>query len=286
MIVNYKTINKELKKGLYLVPTPIGNLNDITLRALETLRKSDLILCEDTRISKNLLNKYKIISKLISNHKFNEKKNLSKIIELLKRGSVVSMISDAGTPNISDPGRLLVQECVRNEIEIIPLPGPSAITTALSVSGFSHKFFFYGFFPEKNKERLKTLGIMKKLDSSIIFFVAAKKINKIIPYIKKEFSDRKILICREMSKLYEEFIRLNINELKPFEKNLKGELTIVISEKFNKKNSSELSESDKRTIKKMINRLSIKEITSLIHENNPVSKKIIYKYCIDIKNEN
>ena len=286
MIVNYKTINKELKKGLYLVPTPIGNLNDITLRALETLRKSDLILCEDTRISKNLLNKYKIISKLISNHKFNEKKNLSKIIELLKRGSVVSMISDAGTPNISDPGRLLVQECVRNEIEIIPLPGPSAITTALSVSGFSDKFFFYGFFPEKNKERLKTLGIMKKLDSSIIFFVAAKKINKIIPYIKKEFSDRKILICREMSKLYEEFIRLNINELKPFEKNLKGELTIVISEKFNKKNSSELSESDKRTIKKMINRLSIKEITSLIHENNPVSKKIIYKYCIDIKNEN
>ncbi len=286
MIVNYKTINKELKKGLYLVPTPIGNLNDITLRALETLRKSDLILCEDTRISKNLLNKYKIISKLISNHKFNEKKNLSKIIELLKRGSVVSMISDAGTPNISDPGRLLVQECVRNEIEIIPLPGPSAITTALSVSGFSDKFFFYGFFPEKNKERLKTLEIMKKLDSSIIFFVAAKKINKIIPYIKKEFSDRKILICREMSKLYEEFIRLNINELKPFEKNLKGELTIVISEKFNKKNSSELSESDKRTIKKMINRLSIKEITSLIHENNPVSKKIIYKYCIDIKNEN
>ncbi len=286
MIVNYKTINKELKKGLYLVPTPIGNLNDITLRALETLRKSDLILCEDTRISKNLLNKYKIICKLISNHKFNEKKNLSKIIELLKRGSVVSMISDAGTPNISDPGRLLVKECVRNEIEIIPLPGPSAITTALSVSGFSDKFFFYGFFPKKNNEILKTLEIMKKLDSSIIFFVAAKKINKIIPYIKKEFSDRKILICREMSKLYEEFIRLNINELKPFEKNLKGELTIVISEKLNKKNSSELSESDKRTIKKMINRLSIKEITSLIHENNPVSKKIIYKYCIDIKNEN
>ena len=285
MIVNSKTTNKEFKKGLYLVPTPIGNLNDITLRAIETLRKSDVILCEDTRISKNLLSKYEINTKLISNHKFNEKKNLSKIIGILKKGSVVSMISDAGTPNISDPGSLLVKECVKNEIEIIPLPGPSAVTTALSASGFSDKFFFYGFFPEKNNEILKTLETTKKIDCSIIFFISAKKINKIIPYIKKEFLGRKILICREISKLFEEFIRSDINELKLFEKSLKGELTIVISEKLNKKNSLELSESDKSTIKKMINKLSIKEITNLIHQNNPVSKKIIYKYCVDIKNE-
>ncbi len=286
MIVNSKTSNKELKKGLYLVPTPIGNLKDITFRALETLRNSDLILCEDTRVSKNLLNKYKINTKLVSNHKFNEKKNLSKIIDILKRGSIVSMISDAGTPNISDPGNLLVNECLKNDIEIIPLPGPSAVTTALMASGFSDKFFFYGFFPEKNNEILKILETTKKLDSSIIFFISAKKINKIIPYLKKEFSGRKILICREMSKLYEEFIRLDIDELKLFEKKLKGELTIVISEKLNKKNSLELSESDKRTIKQMINKLSIKEITNLIYQNNPVSKKIIYKYCVDIKNEN
>ena len=285
MIVNSKTTNNEFKKGLYLVPTPIGNLNDITLRAIETLRKSDVILCEDTRISKNLLSKYEINTKLISNHKFNEKKNLSKIIGILKKGSVVSMISDAGTPNISDPGSLLVKECVKNEIEIIPLPGPSAVTTALSASGFSDKFFFYGFFPEKNNEILKTLETTKKIDCSIIFFISAKKINKIIPYIKKEFLGRKILICREISKLFEEFIRSDINELKLFEKSLKGELTIVISEKLNKKNSLELSESDKSTIKKMINKLSIKEITNLIHQNNPVSKKIIYKYCVDIKNE-
>ena len=286
MIANSKTTNKEFKKGLYLVPTPIGNLNDITLRALETLRKSDFILCEDTRISKNLLIKYEINTKLISNHKFNEKKNLSKIIDILKKGSVVSMISDAGTPNISDPGSLLIKECVKNEIEIIPLPGPSAVTTALSASGFLDKFFFYGFLPEKNNEILKILETTKKIESSIIFFISAKKINKIIPFIKKEFSGRKILICREMSKLYEEFIRLDIDELKLFEKNLKGELTIVISEKLNKKNSLELSESDKSTIKKMINKLSIKEITNFIHQNNPVSKKIIYKYCVDIKNEN
>ena len=286
MIVNSKTTNKEFKKGLYLVPTPIGNLNDITLRALETLKKSDIILCEDTRISKNLLNKYEINTKLISNHKFNEKKNLSKIIDILRKGSIVSMISDAGTPNISDPGSLLVKECVKNEIEIIPLPGPSAVTTALSASGFSDKFFFCGFFPEKNIEILKILETTKKIDSSIIFFISAKKINKIIPYIKKEFSGRKILICREMTKFYEEFIRLDIDKLKLLEKNLKGELTIVISEKLNKKNSLELSESDKSTIKKMINKLSIKEITNLIHQNNPVSKKIIYRYCVDIKNEN
>ncbi len=286
MIVNSKTTNKELKKGLYLVPTPIGNLKDITFRALETLRKSDFILCEDTRVSKNLLNKYKINTKLVSNHKFNEKKNLSKIIDILKRGLIVSMISDAGTPNISAPGNLLVNECLKNDIEIIPLPGPSAVTTALAASGFSDKFFFYGFFPEKNNEILKILETTKKLDSSIIFFISAKKINKIIPYLKKEFSGRKILICREMSKLYEEFIRLDIDELKLFEKKLKGELTIVISEKLNKKNSLELSESDKRTIKQMINKLSIKDITNFIHKNNPVSKKIIYKYCVDIKNEN
>ena len=286
MIVNSKTSNKELKKGLYLVPTPIGNLKDITFRALETLRNSDFILCEDTRVSKNLLNKYKINTKLVSNHKFNEKKNLSKIIDILKKGLIVSMISDAGTPNISDPGNLLVNECLKNDIEIIPLPGPSAVTTALMASGFSDKFFFYGFFPEKNNEILKILETAKKLDSSIIFFISAKKINKIIPYLKKEFSGRKILICREMSKLYEEFIRLDIDELKLFEKKLKGELTIVISEKLNKKNSLELSESDKRTIKQMINKLSIKEITNLIYQNNPVSKKIIYKYCVDIKNEN
>ena len=285
MIVNSKTSNRELKKGLYLVPTPIGNLKDITFRALETLRKSDFILCEDTRVSKNLLNKYKINTKLVSNHKFNEKKNLSKIIDILKKGLIVSMISDAGTPNISDPGNLLVNECLKNDIEIIPLPGPSAVTTALAASGFSDKFFFYGFFPEKNNEILKILETTKKLDSSIIFFISAKKINKIIPHLKKEFSGRKILICREMSKLYEEFIRLDIDELKLFEKKLKGELTIVISEKLNKKNSLELSESDKRTIKQMINKLSIKEIANLIHQNNPVSKKTIYKYCVDIKNE-
>ena len=129
------------KKGLYIVPTPIGNLGDITLRAIEILKKSDFILCEDTRISKSILKKYQINSKLISNHKFNEKKNLAKILSFLKSGSIISLISDAGTPCLSDPGSILINECLKNNINVIPLPGASAITSAISVSGFSEKFF-------------------------------------------------------------------------------------------------------------------------------------------------
>ena len=287
MIVNSKRINKEIKKNLYIVSTPIGNLNDISLRAIDTLKKSDYILCEDTRVSKNLLDKYKIKSKLISNHKFNEKKNLSKIIALIKQGLFVSLISDAGTPNISDPGAILIRECIKNNIQIIPLPGPSAAISAISISGFSEKFFFYGFFPEKNKILLEDLGVLSKLNSSIVFFISPRKINKIIPFIKKNFKGRKILICREMTKFYEEFVRAEVEELELFKNNLKGELTIVISEKKDdKKTSHILSESDKRIIKNMINKLSIKEISNLIHQNNKISKKIIYDYCLKIKNEN
>ena len=287
MIINSKSVNKKIKKYLYLVSTPIGNLKDISLRAIDTLKKSDYILCEDTRVSKNLLDKYKIKSKLISNHKFNEKKNLSKIIALIKQGLFVSLISDAGTPSISDPGAILIRECIKNNIQIIPLPGPSAAISAVSISGFSEKFFFYGFFPEKNKILLEDLGFLSKLNSSIVFFISPRKINKIIPFIKKNFKGRKILICREMTKFYEEFVRAEVEELELFKNNLKGELTIVISEKKDdKKTSHILSESDKRIIKSMINKLSIKEISNLIHQNNKISKKIIYDYCLKIKNEN
>ncbi len=286
MIVNSKSDYKVTKKSLYLVSTPIGNLNDISFRAVDILKKSDYILCEDTRVSKNLLNKYQIQSKLISNHKFNEKKNLSKIIEFIKQGSFVSLISDAGTPSISDPGAILIKECIKNNIEIIPLPGVSAVTTALSISGFSEKFFFYGFFPEKNKDLLNDLESLSQLNSSLVFFISPKKLNKIIPFIKKNFKGRKILICREMTKFYEEFYRSEIDELELFKSNLKGELTIVISEKKeDKKIYQILSESDKRIIDKMINKLSIKEISSIINENNKIPKKVIYDYCLTIKNE-
>jgi|TARA_A100001015_G_scaffold39018_1_gene42877 16S rRNA (cytidine1402-2'-O)-methyltransferase len=277
----------DLKKGLYIVPTPIGNLADITLRALEILKNSNYILCEDTRTSKKLLEKYKINSKMISNHKFNEKKNLTKILDFLKSGLIISLISDAGTPGVSDPGLVLVKECLKNDVNIIPLPGASAVTSAISISGFSDKFFFYGFFPDKLKIIDDDLSSLSSINSSIVFFISPKKINKAIPYIKKNFSGRNILICREMTKFYEEFIRTSVDDLEEFNQEVKGELTIVISEKNEKKKASqELSESDKRNIKNMMNNLSIKEIVNLPYLNKRFSKKKIYNYCLKLKNEN
>ena len=286
MIENLKSANRVFKKSLYLVSTPIGNLNDISLRAIETLKRSDYILCEDTRISKNLLEKYQIKSNLIANHKFNEKRNVVKIIKLINQGSLISLISDAGTPGISDPGSILVNECIKNNINIIPIPGASAVISAVSISGFSEKFFFYGFFPEKDKILKEDLENLSKLNSSIVFFISPKKINKNIPLIKKNFIGRKILICREMTKFYEEYKRSKVEDLEPLKSNLKGELTIVISEKIHDKKASQtLDESDKRLVKTMINKLSIKEITDLIIRKNDISKKIIYDYCLKIKNE-
>tara|TARA_S200000501_G_C20776918_1_gene723148 strand:- start:207 stop:1070 length:864 start_codon:yes stop_codon:yes gene_type:complete len=286
MVRKFVSYNKEIKKGLYLVSTPIGNLGDITLRALAVLRESDYILCEDTRVSKVLLEKYEIKSKLISNHKFNEKKNLSKILKYLKEGLIISLISDAGTPSISDPGKILVNECVKNNLNIMPLPGASSVTSAVSMSGFSEKFFFYGFFPEKKRVLEEDLKDLSNLNCSLVFFISPKKINRSIPYIKKNFLGREIIICREMTKIYEEFVRCEIENLDNVNVSIKGELTIVISElKDNKKPSQTLSESDKRTIDNMIDKLAIKEIVKFINQNRKIPKKEIYNYCVKLKNE-
>ena len=285
-MVNPISNKNGVKKGLYLVPTPIGNLGDITFRSLEILKNSDCILCEDTRVSKNLFNKFEIKTKVISNHKFNEKKNLLKIINLLKEGKIISLISDAGTPTISDPGRILVNECIKNNIDIIPLPGASAVTTAISASGFSDKYLFYGFFPEKEKNLKESLKFLSEINVCLVFFISPRKINKMIPRIKEYFLGRKILICREISKYYEEYIRCSVKDLTIFEKEPKGELTIVISDKnIIKKTSKILSESDKYIINKMINKFSIREIAGLITEISKASKKEIYNYCLKLKNE-
>ena len=287
MIIKPQSKINHNENGLYIVSTPIGNLKDITLRAIETLKKSSYILCEDTRVSKILLDRYEIKSRLISNHKFNEKKNLNKVINLLKLGEKISLISDAGTPSISDPGAILINECIKNDIKVIPIPGPSAVATAVSISGFSEKFFFYGFLPDKKQILKNDLKKFSNFDGSFVCFVSAKKINKIIPELKFFFSGRKIIFCREISKLYEEYIRKNVDDLQPFTKELKGELTIIISEKENYKNISQrLNESDKVIINKMINKFSIKEITNFIMQNRDISKKEIYNYCLKIKNEN
>ena len=286
MILHTENINNKVRSGLYIVATPIGNLGDITLRAVEVLKKSDYILCEDTRISKNLLERYEIKSKLISNHKFNEKKILLKVINILKSGSIVSLISDAGTPSISDPGAILVNECVNNDIDIFPIPGASAVSSAVSISGFSEKYFFYGFFPEKSSKLKADFERLTNLEGCIVFFISPRKFNRSIKDLKYYFSNRKILVCREMTKFYEEYIRTDVDTLEPFKSDPKGELTVVISEKVKEKNSSIiLKESDKKNIQKMIKILSIKDITDLISQNTNVSKKEIYNYCLKIKDE-
>tara|TARA_B100000029_G_scaffold218031_1_gene215827 strand:+ start:1422 stop:2279 length:858 start_codon:yes stop_codon:yes gene_type:complete len=284
--MNLEIDKNKIKNGLYIVATPIGNLKDITYRALEILKNSDYILCEDTRISSKLLAHFNIKSKLISNHKFNEKKNLKKIIYLLNSYKVLSLISDAGTPTISDPGKILIEECIKNNISVFPVPGPSSVSASISISGFSDKYYFHGFLPEKKSAINKDFEKLSKLNCSIIFFISARKINKIIYLMKKYFKKRNIVICREITKYYEEYFRSSVESLEEFKNILKGEITIVISDKNEDQNNLNLlTESDKKKIKKLITKSSIKDIINAINEKKNVSKKEIYNYCLSLKNE-
>ena len=208
------------------------------------------------------------------------------ISENLKLNKIVSLISDAGTPTISDPGNILIQECINQKINLIPIPGPSASIAAFSISGFSNKYYFYGFFPEQNSEIKENFEILSKINCSIVFFISAKKFNRSISTIKKYFSDRRILICKEITKYYEEYFRFNVNELDQKNVSLKGEITLVVSEKkLENKTSNNLNESDKIKIRKLIKKLSIKEVVNFIKDGKNISKKEIYNYCLKIKNE-
>jgi len=279
--------NNKFKPGLYCVATPIGNMGDISFRAVKILQESNLILCEDTRVTKKILQKFEINNKLISNHKFNENKNLEKVIETLKDNKIVSIVSDAGTPAISDPGKILVKECVKNNVEIFPIPGASAVSAAISISGFSDNFYFCGFLPEKQNQIKKLFKNLSILESSIIFFISPNKLDKRIDDIKEFFINRDILICREITKYHEEYIRTPVNELSKVNFSRKGELTIVISEiKKEKLSFKELEESDKKKINKLIKKMSIKDIVMKVSQDREISKKLIYNYCLQIKNEN
>ena len=281
-----KKINN-LKPGLYCVSTPIGNLGDITLRAIEIIKNSDLILCEDTRVSKKLLNKFKINKKLISHHKFNETKKLNLILEHLENKKIISIISDAGTPAISDPGRILINRCIEKNINIYSVPGPSAVSAAISVSGFSDNYLFCGFLPEKKTELINLFSSISKINYSIVFFISPKKINKIIDMLKKYFFNRNILICREITKFHEEYIRSSIKNLSEVSISTKGEVTVVISDDNNlKKNFIILEESDRKKISNLIKKMTIKNIINEINKNKKIPKKLIYDYCLKLKNEN
>ena len=279
-------LNDNLKPGLYCVSTPIGNLGDITLRAIYILNKSDVILSEDTRVSSKLLSRFNINTKLLSNHKFNEKKNIKNVLNLLKENKIISVISDAGTPTISDPGSILINECIKNKIDIFPVPGPSAATTSISASGFSNNFFFCGFLPEKKLHIEQLFQKISKLNFSVIFFISPKKIKKVTTQIQKYFNDRNILITREMTKLHEEYIRDSVKNLDNINIPQKGEMTVVISENINLENRlQEIEESVKKKIVKLLKKMSIKDITSKISKENNISKKKIYDFCLRKKNE-
>ena len=275
-----------MKSGLYVVATPIGNLMDISFNAIEILKKSDIILCEDTRVSKKLLNRYNIEhKKLVANHKFNENKNLKKIISYLENNKIISIISDAGTPCISDPGKILINECVKKNINIFSIPGPSSVVSAISISGFSDKFIFYGFFPEKEKDMKNDFEALSRLNFTIVIFISAKKFKKKSHSLKKYFPDRKLLICKELTKMYEQHFRINVSEISNFNNELKGEITLVISQKIETESENYLSDMDKKKIRKLIKNLSIKDIVSEIKKNKDISRKEIYNYCLKIKNE-
>ena len=275
---------KHQSNSLYIVSTPIGNLDDITLRAIEVLKNSDIIICEDTRHSIKLLNHLKIKKKMVSYHKFNEKKQTKEVIKLINEGKILSLISDAGTPLLSDPGRLLLSECIKSKINIVPIPGASSITTAMSISGFSDKFLFYGFLPKTENELNKVLKNLSNNSFSIVFFIPAIKVNFYLKSFKNHFSGRKIMIAREITKIHESFYREDVDNLKMFKNPLKGELTVVISE-YNYKNENLDFENVKIKAKKYLKKYSLKDTVELIFQSEKVNKKKIYQLCLKIKNE-
>ena len=279
-----KNKQQTISSGLYLVSTPIGNMEDITFRALNILKKSNIILCEDTRRSGKLLSHFQIKNKLLSYHKFNEKKVSTKVIDAIKKNQVISLISDAGTPTISDPGIVLVNKCVEEKLSVYPIPGPSAVTSAVSVSGFGDRYLFYGFLAKKENELDKILNNLYNLDYVIVFFIPASKINFFILRFKKYFVDRKILIAKEMTKIHEHLVREKVESIRTFSENIKGELTVVLSRKIKGKNyKKEINESVKVEIKKMLKKYSHKDVVEFISRRENLPKKLVYDFCLKLK---
>lgn len=226
--------NSALKPSgnLYVVATPIGNLEDLTFRALRTLGEVSVIVCEDTRRTRKLLNKYSIKKKLISYYHPKESQKIPQIISLLKQGKDVALVTDSGTPGISDPGYPLIREAITQVIKIIPIPGPAAITAALSVAGLpTHRFLFLGFLPPKKEATKKLLVSLKNEKATLVFYLPTRKLLSFLDLTRETIGNRQIVIAREMTKIYEEFLRGTTEELlkKLEEKKLKGEATVLIS---------------------------------------------------------
>ena len=274
-----------LTNELYIVSTPIGNLKDITLRALSILKNCDLIACEDTRITKKLLTSYKIKSKnLVSVHEHTSQEKLIFLIDKIKKGKSIALVSDAGTPVISDPGIKLIVLAINNGIKITPIPGPSAITASLAGSGLVHNnFFFIGFLPSKKSQRINALNKYKKINSLLIFYESSRRIKETISDMFSIFGNRKCVIARELTKIYETFYRGNLEEFKKIKKNLKGEITIIIGSP-EKKESLEKYGINEDEIKKIIlltkKKFSTKDLSILLSIIYKKPKKFFYTKLI------
>lgn len=218
-------------EGIYICPTPLGNLEDITIRTLKVLKKVDLIACEDTRVSRKLLNRYNIKGNLTSYHKFNFKRKIPEFLDILSSGKTIGIITDAGMPGISDPGYEIIKACIESKIKVNVLPGPSAFVIALVTSGLNtDRFTFIGFLPEKSSQRKKELNKIKQYKETLIFYEAPHRIPDALKDIYEVFGNRKISICRELTKLYEEIIRDDLEKIiQDIDKiTIKGEFVIIV----------------------------------------------------------
>ena len=271
---------------LYIVASPIGNLEDISLRAIRILSEVFLCAAEDTRKTKILFNRHQIKTKLTSYHKFSERKKLNYLIGLLQDGNNLALVSDAGTPLISDPGLLLVQEAISLGIRISPLPGPSSVTAALSVSGFrSDNFIFMGFPPRKNKERLSFIKNLIQEEKTTVLFESGVRIKQLLEDIAKYSPKKNVFIAREISKMYESFYRGEINkiidELGDSKFGSKGEFVLVFEEIIEKQNiHSELSEENSRILHLLVDSLPNNDAMVLASKILNIKKNVLYKELI------
>lgn len=276
---------------LYVVATPIGNLSDITKRALDTLNNVDIILCEDTRHSLKLLNYFNINKKLIAYHKFNEREKTSSIIKDLKDGKNIALITDAGTPCISDPGYILVKDAKENGISVIGVGGISAVITALSVSGLNtDSFAFYGFFPRENKEKEQFIkNIKSSCTNLVVFYESPKRIINTLEYIYEKLGSMNVSISKDLTKIHETnyfgSLEKVIKELKDFEKSDLGEYAIVIEVKHEEEKKEEDISIEAKLIDVIIKEnVSMKEAIDILNKNSNYSKKDIYNASLRIKN--
>lgn len=275
-----------MKGKLYIVSTPIGNLEDITLRAMRTLREVDLIACEDTRVTKKLLSHYQIQKPLTSYHEHNEKEKAEELIGLLDSGKSIALVSDAGTPGVSDPGYRLVKLASEKGIEIIPVPGPSAAIAALSISGLpTSSFAFFGFLPKTDKKKREFLEEIREHTQTLIFYESPHRVLKTLLSILKTLGDRQVSVSRELTKMFEETVRESISKVIQIlgeRKEIKGEFTIVVEG-----NSGKTEETPSETLENQLRICrekgsSLKDSVKEVSQNYKVSKSKVYKKALEI----